>query len=580
MKSKNKGIASPLIIALIAAVVLGGGYLLLSKQKVAEQNPAASGTAQLATTAYQCSDGIDNDADGLIDAADPSCHGDNNASNPASYIPTLNCEICGVIINPLQVTTNPATSITAISAVLNANLSGPLPAGCTSTSGYSSTTGMACNSIPTNDPVTTHFEYHTNQVGSPTTSTSNVIPSILGAFNTSVTGLLANTGYLYRACASNSVGGMVCGSWLSFTTLVPASLPDLRITNVVFNPSDLCVSTTNANIHFTITVLNDSNTTVHMPITTYYTDYQPTGSTNWIRLGTTGLQAYNISAHSTVQVSGVTVASSSLPNLRAHAGTYTLRMTADGLNVVQESNETNNTYMTSVTTAVCGCSGTTPTITVTSPNGGQIYQAGQQITVTWTSCNLPSTDTMKVLVGYFGPGSLNPTTAQAAFITTNTGSATFALPLIPNTYASSLQPGNYYKIVVNDTNTMPTVSDWSDNLFTININPPAGCTSYSGFSSTTGLPCWIITTPATSITSTSVVLNGTLLNGAPLYMGWGLSPYNFGITPILKSVNGPGSSSVITGLTPNTTYQFNACTEQIIGSQLYCAGFLTFTTLP
>jgi hypothetical protein len=40
----------------------------------------------------QCSDGIDNDGDGEIDAADPGCHSDGNAANPASYDPSDNDE--------------------------------------------------------------------------------------------------------------------------------------------------------------------------------------------------------------------------------------------------------------------------------------------------------------------------------------------------------------------------------------------------------------------------------------------------------------------------------------------------------
>jgi len=35
----------------------------------------------------ECSDGIDNDGDGRIDIADPDCHTDGNADNPASYDP-------------------------------------------------------------------------------------------------------------------------------------------------------------------------------------------------------------------------------------------------------------------------------------------------------------------------------------------------------------------------------------------------------------------------------------------------------------------------------------------------------------
>jgi hypothetical protein len=40
----------------------------------------------------QCSDGIDNDGDGRIDIADPECHTDGNADNPASYDPNDNSE--------------------------------------------------------------------------------------------------------------------------------------------------------------------------------------------------------------------------------------------------------------------------------------------------------------------------------------------------------------------------------------------------------------------------------------------------------------------------------------------------------
>jgi LPXTG-motif cell wall-anchored protein len=36
----------------------------------------------------QCSDKVDNDGDGVIDANDPGCHTDNNPKNPASYVPS------------------------------------------------------------------------------------------------------------------------------------------------------------------------------------------------------------------------------------------------------------------------------------------------------------------------------------------------------------------------------------------------------------------------------------------------------------------------------------------------------------
>ncbi len=43
----------------------------------------------------QCSDGADNDGDGVIDAADPGCHSDGNAGNPDSYNPNDDSEANG-----------------------------------------------------------------------------------------------------------------------------------------------------------------------------------------------------------------------------------------------------------------------------------------------------------------------------------------------------------------------------------------------------------------------------------------------------------------------------------------------------
>lgn len=43
-------------------------------------------------SAPACSDGIDNDGDGLIDSADPGCHSDGNVDNPATYTPTSDNE--------------------------------------------------------------------------------------------------------------------------------------------------------------------------------------------------------------------------------------------------------------------------------------------------------------------------------------------------------------------------------------------------------------------------------------------------------------------------------------------------------
>jgi hypothetical protein len=189
---------------------------------------------------------------------------------------------------------------------------------------------------------------------------------------------------------------------------------------------------------------------------------------------------------------------------------------------------------------------TTPRITVTSPNGGEVYQTGQQIAVTWDSTGLPNTDTIKVLVGYFGPGSLNPTTAQEAFITSNTHQATFTLPTIPSSTVAGLMSGNYYKIVVTDTNTSPTVADWSDSTFTIQTPTIQTCTIdsfsanpttvYPGGSSTlswdtTGCNSVVLTGPALYDEES---LDGTYTQNFGSNVGTGSSSY------VLKASAQPG----------------------------------------
>ncbi|MGH2839299.1 MAG: hypothetical protein ACRDKY_00560 [Solirubrobacteraceae bacterium] len=45
----------------------------------------------------QCSDGVDNDGDGVIDSRDPGCHSDGNPNNPASYNPNDDSEFDGPV---------------------------------------------------------------------------------------------------------------------------------------------------------------------------------------------------------------------------------------------------------------------------------------------------------------------------------------------------------------------------------------------------------------------------------------------------------------------------------------------------
>ena len=72
--------------------VLQVGSSSLTKATTASSEAISEAPPVKETSGPQCSDTIDNDGDGVIDAADPGCHSDNDASNDASYNPNDNDE--------------------------------------------------------------------------------------------------------------------------------------------------------------------------------------------------------------------------------------------------------------------------------------------------------------------------------------------------------------------------------------------------------------------------------------------------------------------------------------------------------
>jgi LPXTG-motif cell wall-anchored protein len=69
----------------VFAVNVAGNSLV--KETTAASEAISVAPAGAETGGPQCSDMVDNDGDGVIDAADPGCHTDGNANNPASYNP-------------------------------------------------------------------------------------------------------------------------------------------------------------------------------------------------------------------------------------------------------------------------------------------------------------------------------------------------------------------------------------------------------------------------------------------------------------------------------------------------------------
>ncbi len=235
-------------------------------------------------------------------------------------------------------------------------------------------------------------------------------------------------------------------------------------------------------------------------------------------------------------------------------------------------------------------SNSSPSVTVLTPNGGEVYQAGQQIEVKWKSCNIPNTDLVDIAIQHYSPlgngiGGANYAHNMTQLGVANDGIETVILP----TQYSNRPFGKYFKVLVikHPYSTSNTTYDTSDELFTINSSSPfsstfpAGCNSAVGYSGTTGLPCFLDTNPATSITKNSAVLNGRLIANAPssMYFMYKKSGNGNAIqytNEVVQQTNGLFSIS-LSNLVSNTKYDFKACMNYLGAER--CAKQLNFTTL-
>jgi hypothetical protein len=142
-------------------------------------------------------------------------------------------------------------------------------------------------------------------------------------------------------------------------------------------------------------------------------------------------------------------------------------------------------------TAVACLPSTTPWIKVTSPNGGETFTTGQQITVTWSGCNLTTTEG-----GYFHlmrkiNGQLVSVPEAGSGGNLFNGTSNSFNYTIPSTVPTSL---DYIIHIVASSNGGNLIRvDDSDNLFKItnfgSSNLPVGCLSSLGYSTITGLSC-------------------------------------------------------------------------------------------
>ncbi len=124
-----------------------------------------------------------------------------------------------------------------------------------------------------------------------------------------------------------------------------------------------------------------------------------------------------------------------------------------------------------------------PTITILSPNGGEVYQAGQQVTIKWKTTPCFSMKYPKVAIDLVAGNRDQAVTPEQHIIANNTGSVVWT---VPNTqlsaYNQDYSAGPYtltnfnnqaqFKFMIegypNITGRIEGPLDYSDNKFTIN----------------------------------------------------------------------------------------------------------------
>lgn len=106
-----------------------------------------------------------------------------------------------------------------------------------------------------------------------------------------------------------------------------------------------------------------------------------------------------------------------------------------------------------------------PSVTVLAPNGGQTFVQGQEVEVTWSTCNLlPSTFMAIDFVGYNQNGT---TFTKYMKMVPNTGSATITLPEFAD-MPITVKEGDRFRIKVRDISNGEKTRDYSDTTFTLN----------------------------------------------------------------------------------------------------------------
>ena len=205
----------------------------------------------------------------------------------------------------------------------------------------------------------------------------------------------------------------------------------------------------------------------------------------------------------------------------------------------------------------------TPSVAILSPNGGESYVPGQQITVTWNTCGIPATD--MVAFNLIEPqvnnqASFGLANTSGSFISSNDGQENI---LIPNSGANSLGTsgwpyGENYKIKIivtlsqsTSTTNSTAVEDSSDNLFTINASStPCSITSIQN-------PQLTVLPDSTSPTSQSISIGSTSVDLLHFKVR-NNTQCDINLTGFNPSIDGTPAS----GASNQSSYWFSAMTSE------------------
>ena len=189
----------------------------------------------------------------------------------------------------------------------------------------------------------------------------------------------------------------------------------------------------------------------------------------------------------------------------------------------------------------------TPSITVTSPNGGEEWEPGSSHSITWSSNDLPGS---YVGIQLYKNGSYSSSISSS---TNDDGSYTWSI-------SSGQTESDYYQIRIYST-TNSSIYDLSNDYFTIDEATSSSCNTPTNLQST-------------NITTTSVVLDWDPSSGAisynVMYREYGDS-WDMATDITTSAANW-------SGLSPNTTYQWQVQTDCGSTSSSWSSTII-FTTL-